>query len=300
MLNLVIALAVQAYHRLPPDRWFRELLNSRTAKVLLAKAPQYKQPIVAINGSGHQNSGAASGARDAKTVVLDIDQGPAVDAKYHVFDLLECGKTEEAYAYISTFRDSHPDLDIFIDSTVIDCELLSGHYKEAYADSIRYIRGHTGPGKSIGEDTYLQLSVAAAGLGQIFDGEEEYCAQWLNGDFAEIWNHTRKLGSALKIGRTQEAMLLSTLSAAVSSPNQQAYLDLCLKLDPTNDVAGRYLVQFDQWQGRYSHLRRVAAMMLTRSTDEASRSFYRDKVVAVEHLADRPRYRLDRRRPAKP
>jgi hypothetical protein len=217
----------------------------------------------------------------------------ALDAILHTGDLLDKGKLEWAYRYIYSFRESHADLDVFVDSTVINCELLTGRYDAAYTECLTYIKANTGPRKWIGEYTYLQLALAAAGRGQVFDGQEEYCANWFKRHYSESWSDD-KVDLSLSVGEPRKAMILATLALAVQSSATQAYFESILKLDPKNDLAGKILVQYDNWQGRYSDLRRVASLMVTHVTEEASLKFYQDQIAKVEGRADRPKFRPKR------
>lgn len=290
MINLALALALQAPASGYADQWVDALLASKTAKAVTSKSSHCGlQAVSASPYRDHARSGSTP--RDGYVTLLAVDVRSAVDAIHHTFDTLDTGKCDAAYAFITTFRETHPDIAEYVDPYVVDCELLSGRYQEAFKESVSYIKAHTGPGTWIGPDFYLQLSLAAAGCGQLYPGQDAYCIKWFNRRYADGWSGGKSINLPPANGDARKTMVLSALALAVASAARQAYFELVLKLDPSNDLAGHLLVQYDQWQGRYSDLRRVASFMIAHASDATARDFYRHQIAAVAGLPDRPKVR---------
>ena len=293
MINLALALALQPPLSGPADRWVVELLASKPAQAVISKKRPCTRPSATSSAQASDRIDAFE-ARDENPVMIPEDLRlrikAAQDAVLRTVDLIDEGKIERAYTFISSFGQADPVINDFVQSTVIDCELLSGRYKEAYRESVEFIEDHTGPRSWIGESYYLRLAFAAAGCGQVYAGQDEYCIKWFQRHYSESWsNETVDLAFTNK--DPENAMILGALALGVSTSSTQAYLEYILKLDPTADVAGRLLVQYDQWQGRYSDLRRVASCMITHVRDAGAQDFYRDQITAVSGLADRPKLR---------
>ncbi len=287
MISLLFAIGTfSAYQVDSRIDWVRQALAS--VKVSGARSLARPHPLITVGepiapGPWRRET---PGPPNDPQLLWNIERGDA--AVRHTADLIELRRFKEAYSYISTVRRAKPELEPFVEGMAVHCELLSGHYQQALSDTAERIKMNSRPDADSGMDPdYLCLSLAASGLGRGYLGQWEFCARKLR-----EYNWT---GEALSLPATpdpKKLMAMSALTLAMgAAPFSQQYFELALKVDPTNELAARLVVEYDEVQGKYSDLRRIASTQMSKLPAGETREFLRARMLAAAGLADRPKFK---------
>lgn len=213
------------------------------------------------------------------------------DARRHVGQLVIEDRIQEAYGYIGQLLKVRPDLGVFMSDVMINCELLLGRYEDAYDELVPLVNAP----QSDDPGTYLRLSLACAARGEVYPGQMEYCAAWLS-KFYEDEHPGRNLElSPTRLVGPRLVMLQSALALAMrNSTESQAYFDLALRLDSTNEAAADEAILRYSYHGRYSDMRRVASTIAGHLSPGAAREKYQTIVTEFANRKDKPLPRIDK------
>jgi hypothetical protein len=268
MLTIVVFLAMMT--SAPPGgapHWLRDMQASPRAMMVVSQPAQKKAKIPRTTSASPPNPGGRSVSRSdgfAEAGAYTND-GPAYrerigtvyEALGIVADLLDSCRYADAYASISAFRREHPDAADLTDHVAVDCANLVGRHAEAYNTILPWAihEGDKSP------HHLLALSLASAALGEVFEGQAQYC--W-DKAMEGLKQENIVEGLDRKLARRNDAKGVAILSCLAlglkyrSSP----YLEMALRLDPTNTVAGNELISRYQLRGRNTDAKRVASGIL--------------------------------------
>ena len=143
--------------------------------------------------------------------------------------------------------------------------------------------------------TYLELSLAAAARGEVYPGQLEYCDGWLRSYYGaehpgkNFDMPSRHLSGPLLV------MLQSALALAMrNSTESEAYFDVALRLDSTNETAADEAILRYSYHGRYSDMRRVASTIAAHLSPGVAREKYQKIVSEFANRKDKPLHRIDK------
>jgi hypothetical protein len=248
--------------------WLQDLLASPMAKSVasrqIPKKPEVRQDT--SNTAGGAASPAASQSGGFTVVNADPIYDPAFLADVETSNaarvkagrLASQCKFEEAYQSMAAFLRERPDLSEFVDDQAADFANLTGRYAEAYALVLPLARreGTESP------HHLLALSVASAGLGQVYAGQAEYCRDQAIDGLRE--QHIAEgLDDGLARRTDPQAVAIFSCLAMGFKYGDTTYLEMALRLDPTNVLAAGRLTWCYWFQGRTADIRRIASGMLS-------------------------------------
>lgn len=274
LISLVLALSGIQSTR---EAWVNTILSSPAAQQVVKTQRIQPFPTAPDRMQVLGNAGTPTLEMAASAPIYGaIDKAALV-----VHDDLLLGQEDAAYGYLESLRQQHPDYTMGILGLCIKCELLTGHYDEAFRDVVNQLHvGWTG-----GEEMFLYLSLASAGRGQIVDGQAQYCQSWISS-----CDKTATAGSRvtnLEQGQSpKQVMLLS--AKALGTKSEPEFLELALRLDPTDELAAREAIQNYKNAGRYSEVRRIASLMADHLQPCDSRNYYLAVESSVANLKDKP------------
>lgn len=269
MLTIVVSVAILSTGPTgaPPPNWLHDLLASPRAKNVAAyHAPKKSgggKPAGAAQGGA---SGASAGplTYSNSTTIHDPEDDARLKAAnaagHEAGILMNQGRYEDAYASITAFRLGRPDAASVMDDFTADCANLTGRYGEVYDLLVPTLRMED-RGAIIGPSVKLEMSFASARLGQVYDGQVEFCRYHVNLGLSQ--QHVSEPLDHALMRRTdpKTVALLSCLALGLEF-GKAPYLELALSLDPTNVIAARGLISYYTARGRIADLHRMAAGML--------------------------------------
>jgi len=277
-LLTTLALSVSAVSYPPNGVWVKSILESEAAKAVIASHARH--PVVSWIPNPRQEI-IHSGAHNTLVLPDEPIFTAIAKATRSVQNLLVENREDAAYAYISDLRQMHPEFEEGILDLCLKCELLTGHYDEAFQDVVMRITA----GGFDAEEPYLSLALASAARGQVFSGQAEYCQSW-------IQTYTRYQGRSQQVqlgapGQSpHDIMVLSALALGTKSTPE--FLELALRLDPSNDIAARKAILYYGFRGRYSDIRRISSGMVDRLAAGESRDYYVNQISTIAGLKDKP------------
>ena len=271
--SLVISILVQSGATREP--WVADLLQTKEAQAILSAHAKLPTPPPGRAIEVPPQPGEDSGH-------LKFLPIPGLDrAEKETYALIEEGRYEDAAACISRARKDHPEYEAWTIDLAIEAELLGRSYESAYKDAV--VRVATG-GFS-GEDQNLYISLASAAKGQVFPGQAQYCATWIE---RHLKNHGLPVPTKLTFEARTSRDLMVLSAIALGTKAEPGFLELALRLDPVNELAARQAIRYYEAKGRYSDLRRIASGLVDRLPPGENRDFYVKAVSSAADLKDRP------------
>jgi hypothetical protein len=243
----------------PAPHWLQDLLASPTAKSVATRQ-------VAVTGTGgapaaetsKSGGGAKWHANSTNDVALFAEFKTADAERVKAGCLARACKFEDAYQSMAAFRRERPDLCEFVDDQAADLANLTGRYSEAYTLVLPFTRSKG----AVPAHYLLTLSVASAGLGQVYAGQAEYCrAEAIEGCFQDRFI-AEGLDRRHARADPQGVVIYSCLALGFKY-GETPYLEMALRLDPANVLAARGLTFFYQVQRRTADVQRIASGMLS-------------------------------------
>lgn len=246
--------------------WLQDLLASPRARNVAsqqasrpAKAPAQGRPLAKDGGQPRAPRPAGIHAIEGNVRAnpgLDI----ANETRRAVGRLLDQCRYEDAYAALSAFRGERPDLAGKVVDMAADCAILTGRTEEAYALLTRLVQGR-GRKTKTPTRALLSLSLASAGLGQVYPGQADFCRdQVKQGLSRECMSDT--LAGRLATSTDSKAVAVLSCLAIGLNFGKSPYLEMALRLDPQNVMAASALVFRYTVQERTADVNRIAGGML--------------------------------------
>jgi len=174
------------------------------------------------------------------------------------------GEYEQAYSSLIASEDKYPIVAGSIEYTKIQYAFLANHYEQAYDMVIRINRQQANKpaGRSISPRYLLMLSLASALNGEVYAGEADYCRDQV----ADVLKHHALLNVEmdLKLAKRNDAKAIAVMSCLGLGlrPGGQPFLELALKLDPTNSIAANELICYYGLRERKADIVRIAKSVL--------------------------------------
>ncbi len=264
------------------EKWVDQLFGSKHGKLALVAASNASSHLgdSAHKEPGQRGSGGTLGTVGAHPTLVPLEVAQALkeatEAVLAAKKLIYEQDYDGAHSYIWSYQAKHPDTWIATHLLAIETSLLTKNYREAYDELVRELAMPTHLDDDGQADRYVQLSMAAAGLGETYPGQLEFVERQLR--TKQFADHGNTIGDDVRFTKQSTSILAASSLALGIRNHEPRYLEVALELDPHNAYIAKSAV-FEYWQrGQYSAARKLAATFVSFLPPGGHSSFFAEIV----------------------
>jgi hypothetical protein len=236
-------------------------LPSRSSDYRIVESPGGSREVVAAGELAQANSAA-------------------IDVRIAAIQAIRAGRVQFAHDLVWKYLGAHPESWDFTIDPAIESSLLLRRYDEAFPALVGLLK--TPGGNS--EQRFVQLSIAAAGLGQVHPEQLEYIQGQLRSWYSN--SHNRPLvGRLSQSSSAKDVLFTGFLALGMLGVDGTPYLEVCLQLNPGSVEAAREAAEVYEAQHNYSAERRVCGGIVPLLPAGANQDYF---TRVLKRVAGRP------------